>query len=98
MRAVLIIAVLAILVVGLLSLGWFYLRDTGDEMHIIIDKTKVEADTERALHQNLEAGKDLFEDATDGLEQLGDEVDSKVDQDPGPNDGASWAPATRIAA
>jgi hypothetical protein len=94
MRALVILLALAVMVAAMVSLGWLYFRQGPTQTQIIIDRSKIEADAQRALQRDIEKGKEFLEDATDRLEQAGDRIDSKTNLEPDSNDGAGVPPAT----
>jgi len=80
MRWAILIAVLAVAL--MFFGGWLYFEDSGDKSEIILDKQEVKQDTQKAL----DTGKEVVQDAAEGLKQLGERVDDAVTDDK-PTDG-----------
>lgn len=97
MKFLLVLGLILALVVGMFYLGWFTWRGGPDESQLIINKDKIGNDAQEVIERQAEASTEFLEKATDGLESVGDHLDSKVDEDPAPTDGARLVNAFVIA-
>ncbi len=84
-----VVVLLVIVAIALMFLGgWLYYRDSGSTSEIILDREKVQQDTEKAV----ESSEQVLEKTAEGLKTIGEKTKDAFSDDEAPAESSSRRP------